>query len=284
MSVSSHENKELLSQILNNHPLKQSSPATFNRYLSEQVLHIHKDRFRYNNNLTSMNKEIIRIFQNIAPPSTPSSNSKIFGPDGSSWTPGGAAIQKEAQEVVPKIKIFETRLKEQQDHFNSLIKAEIPDEIDFTDKSKNTEPIITGNTLDQTMQQRQQELQKIMSSYQKSGATEAWLKGEGQKPDNIKISPSSIIKKSDQSNVKNKRVSFQVTEKEASKIEMDTASLFTKLKLKEEEGAEPQANEEAKTSSQLPSSNTLLQKIIENQELILAELVKLNKGIVMKPQ
>jgi len=277
MSVTSQENKELLSQILNNHPLKQNNPSGFNQYLSQQVSKMHNNRFHYNNNLTAMNKEIIRNFQNLAPVRSAPSNSKIFGPNGSSWTPGGPAIQ-EVEEEVPRIKIFETRLKEQQEHFNSLIQAEIPDEIDFTDKSKDTEPIITNNTLNQTMQQRQNELQKIMSGYQKSGATEAWLKGEGQKPDNMKISPSSIIKKPNESST-NKRVSFQVTEKDVPKMEMDTASLFTKLKLKTErkEALTPSPPPTPPpTPPPSPSYTILLEKIIENQQLILAELVKMN--------
>ena len=68
MSVTSSENKELLSQILNNHPLKQENPTGFDQFLLTQVNAIHKDRFRYNNNLTAMNKVIIRNFQNIVVP------------------------------------------------------------------------------------------------------------------------------------------------------------------------------------------------------------------------
>ena len=159
----------------------------------------------------------------------------MYGNSKPSWASDGQG-RKEAEEVVPKIKIFETRLKEQQDHFNSMIKAEIPKEIDFSDKHEES-PIITDNTIDKTMQNRQKELTKIMSGYKKSKETEAWLKGDGkkpmgQKPDNLTKSPTSIIKPSSNESV-GKRVSFQVLEKGSPKVEMDTNSLFNKLKIKD---------------------------------------------------
>jgi hypothetical protein len=270
MSVTSSENKELLSQILNNHPLKQGNPAGFDQFLLTQVNAIHKDRFRYNNNLTAMNKVIIRNFQNIVVPTQRSTNSRMYGNSKPSWASDGQG-RKEAEEVVPKIKIFETRLKEQQDHFNSMIKAEIPKEIDFSDKTEES-PIITDNTIDQTMQDRQKELTKIMSGYKKSKEAEAWLKGSGkkpagQKPDNLTKSPTSIIKTSTKESV-GKRVSFQVLEKDQPKVEMDTISLFNKLKIKDN-SLEKEPNKEKGSDY-----TNLLRQIINNQETIIAELRK----------
>ena len=156
MSVISRENKQLLSQILGHHPLKKNNPQGFLQFLETQLNIVHQSRFRYNNDLTRMNKEVIRKFQEIIPPPSPSPW-KGAGATNFVHTGGGA----DNEEAVPKIKIFETRLKEQQEHFNSLIKAEVPEDIDFSDKTTEGDSIST-TVMDETMQQRQDELKKIM--------------------------------------------------------------------------------------------------------------------------
>ena len=89
----------------------------------------------------------------------------------------------------------------------------------------------------------------------------------GQKPDNLTKSPTSIIKPSSNESV-GKRVSFQVLEKGSPKIEMDTNSLFNKLKIKDN-SLEKKPNKEPKSDY-----TNLLRQIINNQETIIAELRK----------
>jgi len=276
MSVLRPENKQLLSQILNDHPLKKNNPQGFIQLLDAQLNIIHQSRFRYNNDLTRMNKEIIRKFQEIVPSSNviPSENPHNAIDRKRAGTPNDG----EKEEVVPKIKIFETRLKEQQDHFNSLIKAEIPEEIDFSDKA-SAENSITTEALDETMQQRQDELQKIMSTYQKKDKkeTEAWINGESVQPNSIsisEISPTSIIKTANKREQKNRRVSFEVNEKNDSINEnKDAANNFlNKLKIKH-----PHA--EAILSKQDDDYSDYFIQIIKNQQLIITELVTLNSKV-----
>jgi len=260
MSITSDENKELLSQILVNHPLKQQNPGGFDQFLDTQLKSIHQSRFKYNNNLTAMNKEVLRIFQTIVPPR--SSLEKVQIQRQRAWTSGGTGSEPEP---VPKIKIFETRLKEQQDNFNSMIKAETPPEIDFSDKVDNG----TNASFDDTMQQRQVELQKIMSNYQKKNA-EAWIKGENVKPDNIKISPSSVLKKDSKPSVE-KRVSFQINEKnDTDSSEVDTQSLFNKLKIKAEDSTDKEEMKSGETNLKTQIDYTpFFKTMISNQEQII---------------
>jgi len=268
MSITSDENKELLSQILVNHPLKQQNPEGFDKFLDTQLKTIHQSRFKYNNNLTAMNKEVLRIFQTMVPPR--SSLEKVQIQRQRAWASGGTGSEPEP---VPKIKIFETRLKEQQDHFNSMIKAETPPEIDFSDKVDDSE----NASLDDTMQQRQAELQKIMSSYQKQNA-EAWIKGDSVKPDNIKISPS-VLKKDTKPRIE-KRVSFQINEKnDTDSTEVDTQSLFNKLKIKAEDltDKEEMKSEENPRGKDQIDYTPFFKTMISNQEQII-KLLQLKQG------
>lgn len=258
MLITSDENKELLSQILVNHPLKQN-PESFNKFLDAQLKTIHQSRFKYKNNLTAMNKEVLRIFQTIVPPR--SSLQKVPIQKQRTWTSGGDS----ETESVPKIKIFESRLKEQKDHFNSMIKAEIPEEIDFSDKADSGDNV----SLDDTMLQRQAELEKIMSNYQKKNA-ESWIKGDNVKPDNIKISPSSVLKKDSKPSMA-KRVSFQINEKnDTDSSEIDTQSLFNKLKIKTDDSTDKEEIKSGETNFKTQIDYTQFFKtMISNQEQII---------------
>ncbi len=266
MSITSTENKELLSQILVNHPLKQQHPEGFDQLLDTQLKAIHQSRFKYKNNLTAMNKEVLRIFQTMLPPRT--NLQKVSNQRQQTWPSGGASSEPD---TVPKIKIFETRLKEQQDHFNSMIKAETPAEIDFSDNIDNGD----NASLDDAMQQRQVELQKIMSGYQKKSA-EAWIKGDNVKPNNIKISPqSSALKKDSQPSVE-KRVSFQINEKnDTGQNKVDTQSLFNKLKLKKVDTImEDDMQLRENNSNTQIDYTSFFKTIIANQE----QIIKLLQG------
>ena len=236
MSITSIDNINLLSQLLYDHPLRSENPSGFGQFMNDQIIDIHKSRFKYDNNLTKMNKEVLRRFQNII---------------------NGEPIKHydSAVEPVPKIKIFESKLKEQQDHFNSLIKVDIPDNIDFSDKT-----IESGEceSVDETAQKRLDDLSEIMSSFndkdKKTG--EEWIKGS-QTSDRVK---------------KEKRVTFKVTDinGELDNVKRQvtdslTDSFFSKLK--------PTKNGVV----ELDYSKYFI-KIIENQTLIIGELVKLNSN------
>lgn len=274
MSVNSEENKSLLLSILQDHPGYKSNRGDLKDHLFKVIEYVHKERFRFNNNLTVMNKEILRNLQTMIP--QPTVSDPNVDPGWGTHIQDGRVISKDE---VPKLKIFEERLKEKQDDFNNLIKAEVPKEIDFSDKTEDR-PIITDSTIDQTMQQRQEELRKIMSSYQPDKkAAEAWLNGEAQRPEGYKKDASplnSIIKKETKSDEK-KRVTFKIEEApiqtgNSYPLKTDTESLFNKLKLKT--AGVPKSTQVDTVDN--TSYSKLLEKIIENQQLILEELRKLN--------
>lgn len=282
MSVNSDENKSLLLSILQDHPVYKSNHAALKDQLFKVIEYVHRERFRFNNNLTDMNKEILRNIQTRMTQDKPQVSKPSVDPGWGTHIQDGRVISKDE---VPKLKIFEERLKEKQDDFNNLIKAEVPKEIDFSDKTVDS-PIITDNTIDRTMQKRQEELRKIMSGYQPDKkAAEAWLNGDAQRPEGYKkdASPLNSIIKKESNGEEKKRVTFKIEDTPVQTgnsypLKTDTESLFNKLKLKTA-GVSESTQSDAVINA---SYSKLLEKIIENQELILEELRKLNNKDVMR--
>ena len=99
-----------------------------------------------------------------------------------------------------------------------------------------------------------------MTGYQKDKKAEAWIKGDNIKPVNKSKVDSPSIMKNKFNPPTNKRVSFEVTEKK-----LDSNNLLNKLKMKPVE-----------VTNNNHDYSDYFKKIIENQELILKELVKLN--------
>ena len=246
MAVNTDGNKQLLLQLLYEHPLKINNPNDFMQIFNDMTNNMHDVRFQYNNDLITMNKEILRQFQSMIPIQH-------------KWGMKKVLPTSETDEQVPRLKIFETRLKEQQDDFNNMIKAEIPDDIDFSDNVKD-DTTITSNTVDATMQKRQQELRKIMTGYQKDKKAEAWIKGDNIKPNITELLSTSKSElppmiKNEQSVPKNKQVSFENV----------SSDLLHKLKIKPIE-EQQRGNDDS----------YYFKQIITNQELILQELIRLN--------
>ena len=199
MNFTSRDNKGLLWQLLSDHPLQKKDPTQFQKILEHRVSEINKNRFTFNSNLLLMNKEVLKQFAKEIPNEISNKTSKPLN-----------------KQRFTKRQIFETRLKEQQNEFTSLINKPKVKEIDFSDKTEE-EPI-TNRMIDSQLQQREAELKKIMAQYNKSGTAE-WLKGESTSTDkklaidqssNIKIEPT-IIKTPEAK----KRVTFDVTESDS---------------------------------------------------------------------
>jgi hypothetical protein len=55
MSVNSRENKELLWQLLSDHPFQKKDPKKFQSMLEYKVNETHQTRFNFQNNLMIMN-------------------------------------------------------------------------------------------------------------------------------------------------------------------------------------------------------------------------------------
>ena len=212
MSVNSNDNKGLLWNLLSKHPNQEKDPKKFQAVLEYRVNEIHRNRFKFNNNLMAMNKEIIKQFAAEIPHPT---NKKI----------------QPKKPTLSKAKVFENKLKNQQDNFNKLINGEKPKEIDFSDKT--AEVPIDARMVDDTLQQRELELKKIMAQQaQNNNSATEWLKAEEtssskhlkiDKTSNVKIE-SDIVKVLE----KERRVRFEVEE-----TPMKTISFLDKLKKKD---------------------------------------------------
>jgi hypothetical protein len=173
MSVNSTENKGLLWQLLSNHPHQKSDPKKFQSVLEYRVNEIHAVRFKFGNNLMVMNKEIIKKFSQEVKQSNQSNAQATKAP------------------TLTKEQTFGKKLKVQQKNFNDLINKQKPAEIDFSDNTEETP--IDARMVDNTLQEREQELKKIMAQYgPNENSAKEWLTGESTNS-NIKIDTDSNI-------------------------------------------------------------------------------------------
>ena len=198
MSVNSRDNKALLWQLLSDHPLLKKNPNKFQSVLEYRVNEIHKNRFHFNNNLMTMNKEIIKQFANEI------------------------SKQNETNKALPKLtktQAFDKRLKEQTDNFSTLINKQKPPDIDFSDKIE--EQPVTNRMVDNTLLQREQELKNIMTQYNSGNDTTKWLKStETSSSKNLKIDKTSNVKLQptileNEPKQPEKRVRFEISEKKS---------------------------------------------------------------------
>ena len=193
MSFKSNDNKALLWNLLSQHPNQKKNPKKFQAVLEYRINEIYTNRFKYGNNLMTMNKEIIKKFAQEIPPKT-------------------KTIEKIS---TVKQSILNKRLKDQQENFNHFIQKNKPKEIDFSENT-DEEPI-DFRIVDDTMQKRELELKKIMSHYNKQGA-DKWLEGKQTSTSkNLKIDKTTNVEiDSDIVNVTSheRRVRFNVEEKQ----------------------------------------------------------------------
>jgi len=207
MDVRSDENKDILYQILIEHPLKNIDINKFLETIDNQVYLIYQERFKFKNNLVEMNKEVIRRFsvmekdinkqrqkktKQVKPKRKPK---KIRS---SIKTDRPLPTQKEQKNV------FDTKLKNRQDDFIKLVNPHKPEEINFKDPVENGEL----PSLDTTLEAREKELRNAMKTYNSESAAK-WI-GNNAVKKNIKIETNSSIKLDPE--IVRKKVSFKISE------------------------------------------------------------------------
>ena len=240
MSVFSSQNKSLLWQLLSNHPNQKSNPKKFQHVLEYRVTEMNKNRFKFNNDLMVMNKEILKQFAQEMPKPTKPETKKP-----PSMTKG---------------QIFEQNLKVQQNNFDTLINKQKPADIDFSDKTDD-EPI-DARMVDTTLQERERELKKIMAQYNPNeNSAKQWLTGESTSShlkiddsSNIKIEPTVLTDE-----IQERRVRFEVEENTPVTPAVNAISFLQKLKKTDDEGILP-----------------YLKRIEENQSVIINLLKQRN--------
>jgi len=219
MSVFSSQNKSLLWQLLSNHPNQKSNPKKFQHVLEYRVTEMNKNRFKFNNDLMVMNKEILKQFAQEMPKQ--------------------AKPETKKPPSMTKGQIFEQNLKVQQNNFDTLINKQKPADIDFSDKTDD-EPI-DARMVDTTLQERERELKKIMAQYNPNeNSAKQWLTGESTSThlkiddsSNIKIEPTVLTDE-----MPERRVRFEVEENTPVAPVVNAVSFLQKLK-KTDEGILP---------------------------------------------
>lgn len=246
MSVVSNENKEMLWDLIidicNDNSFKVNGEE-LKQFLDGRCGYYHGQRFEFQNyNLNDINKEIIGQCYNF-----------ILSKQ--------QRVQQQAvsvfKEPVNKREIFDKNLAAKQKAFEEGINVKKPKEIDFSDGSKDFPIDNLGVIMNQTLADRQRELEQITSSFSKSQQEEAtkWF-NNGETP-KIKIGgnvsvENEIIKPQ-------KRVRFETKEKKDTGEKNPVTNFFSKLKMKKD------------------NNNDIIEKldkIISNQEKILKLLEK----------
>jgi hypothetical protein len=221
MSVCSSQNKSLLWQLLSNHPNQKNNPKKFQHVLEYRVTEMNKNRFKFNNDLMIMNKEIIKQFAQEIPKQQ-----------------AKPAVKKTPP--MTKGQIFEQNLKVQQNNFNTLINKQKPADIDFSDKTDDTP--IDARMVDTTLQERERELKKIMAQYNPNeNSAKQWLTGESTSThlkiddsSNIKIEPTVLTDE-----MQERRVRFEDGENTKPAPVVNAISFLQKLKKTDDEGILP---------------------------------------------
>ena len=232
MSINSKTNIELLIQLHINNHLYKTNKKYFIDLLLSQINIIHRNRLKYNNNLTVMNKEILNIIEKITRDHISSNMIHINNNDfnnndfnnndfnnndfklnqkvTNNLTPNNSEIRLNPRPQIqsddndsraPRLKIFEEKLKKQQDDFNSLNMIKKPKDIDFTDKNKDVP--LEYSVFDSTIKKRDEEINNIVKNYD-SQKTKSWLAPKSTLTDARKLESNNNDKKG------GKKVSFNL--------------------------------------------------------------------------
>lgn len=218
MSIKSRENKALLWQLLSDHPFQKTDPKKFQAVFEYRINEVYNQRFHYKNNLMDMNKEVIRQFASEIANKSQTTNHKQNNHVSSTNNTNNNTFKKlpdpQDSKDYSKITMFEQRLKAQQDNFNALIHKNKPKEIDFSDKAEDTP--IDSRMVDNTLQQREAELKKIMNQYNTNGQSQKWLESQ---------STSKRLEKEIQNSTKNPK--HLMIDKQSENIKLEPDFVFT---------------------------------------------------------
>ena len=286
MDVRSDENKDILYQILIEHPLKNIDINKFLETIDNQVYLIYQERFKFKNNLVEMNKEVIRRFsvmekdinkqrqkktKQVKPKRKPK---KIRS---SIKTDRPLPTQKEQKNV------FDAKLKNRQDDFIKLVNPHKPEEINFKDPVENGEL----PSLDTTLEAREKELRNAMRTYNSESAAK-WI-GNNAVKKNIKIEKNSSIKLNPE--IVRKKVSFKISEiKPQDTLDRNLNADFFLKKLKKKEGANMNNESNTNNTSNMVNVDDIhnmndtnkreyLKNIIDQQKILTHKLEILLKSL-----
>ena len=250
MSVVSQSNKQMLFDLLksigndNNFVINDNQLMNF---ITQKCGYFHANRFEFDfgNDLNEINKKIVEQGYNYVMSNQPRKATQ------------NVPQQQQQQQQLSKREIFEVGLASQEAQFKKMINPKKPKEIDFSDGSEDFPIQNLDQIMNQTLADRQKELESITQKYSSSDKQKAqkWLNREEDTP-RIKIEKSSNLKLDNTISIPNpdKRVRFEINERPKTGLN----NLFSKLKQK------------------TPNSDIInkLDTIISNQDKILKLLEK----------
>jgi hypothetical protein len=180
MSVVSQTNKNMLFELMksigseNNLVINESA---LDNFITEKCGFFHANRFEFGN-LNEVNKKIVEISYNYIMSNQPRQESKT----------------KVVTPVLSKREAFDTGLASQESQFNEMINPKKPKDIDFTDGSKEFPIDNMVGVMNQTMADRQKELENITQKYSSNDKEKAqkWL-NQSETTTKIKIEKSSNL-------------------------------------------------------------------------------------------
>ena len=255
MSVVSQSNQQMLFELLKSIGTDnqlQINEAALEQFIIQKCAYFHTNRFELDigNNLNELNKKIVEQGYNFIMSNQP--RQKV--------TP------KQAPQM-SKREMFDVGLANQEAHLKKMINPKKPKKIDFSDGSEDFPIQNMERVMNQTLADRQRELESITQKYSVNDKQKAekWLNMNENTP-KIKIEQSSNIKLNNTIDVQpQKRVTFNVQE---SKPSNTLSNLFSKLKQKK-----PVSNDDIINK---------LDTIISNQEKIMKmfSTIKGEKGDV----
>ncbi|MBN20040.1 MAG: hypothetical protein CL678_02045 [Bdellovibrionaceae bacterium] len=263
MSVSTEENKQMLIELMKNimqdNDFTLESDNELRNFIIEKCNYYHTQRFEFGG-LSEINKKIVEMSYNFLLMKNKNKNKVPMR-------------QKTIQEEnMSRRAMFNKGLEIQQKNFEKMIQPKKPKEIDFSDANKDKPISNLSVIMNQTLADRQKELQTITQQYSITDQREAkkWLNNdktmdiESQTPKiQIEHNTSVPLKNTIDVSKEKKRVHFEVQDKNP-KTKIN--ELFAKLKMKSTNNPVTQNKTETDKEQEIMKK---LNTIISNQEKIL---------------
>jgi len=222
MSIVNESNKEMLLELLKSIGAENNfliNDAQLIDFINQKCAYYHTNRYNFDfgRDLEEVNKKIIGESYNFI----------------MSNQPRKQVVPQKQQPTLSKREMFEVGLANQEQQFKKMINPKKPKEIDFSDGSDDFPIQNLGQIMNQTLADREKELESITQRYSNNDKEKAqkWLNRENETP-KIKIESGTNIVLDNTINVeKEKRVRFAIKEKPKP---IGINSLFSKLKQKKE--------------------------------------------------
>tara|TARA_B100001057_G_C22561940_1_gene837651 strand:+ start:55 stop:801 length:747 start_codon:yes stop_codon:yes gene_type:complete len=219
MSVQTDNNKQMLFELLksigSDNNMKINDSELYN-FINGQCNYFHINRINLGlgNNLEAMNKKIVEGGYNFIMSNQTKPKLKV-----------------ENQELSRR-EVFDKSLATQESQFKQMINPQKPKKIDFSDKGEDLPIQNLDIIMNQTLADRQKELESITQKYNTEDQEKAqkWLNRENETP-KLKIEKNTNINLDSAIKINKKRVSFNIDENK-NKSNNNVSNFLSKLKQK----------------------------------------------------